>query len=166
MSLRHSCIAVALCPSLALSIPALANPTQDARKAVQTAYIGMDKATKLRSASAYTAYLHPDYVGIDEKGVETDGRPEMVKSLGQAFALVNTAASSTQVLTLTLQSGGAVVTQRSALTMSGTKNNQPFIIKIDSRVRDFWVKAGGRWLLKREHILSETKTINGRQLPS
>ena len=165
MATLSSCVAAILW-LIAFSLPVQANSAQDARKAIQAAYAGMDKATSSRSASDYSAYLLPSYVGVDEKGVETEGKAKSVQALSQAFAQVSTAKSTTQILTLVLQDGGAVVTTHSNLTLSGTKNSRPFIIKSESRVRDFWIKSGGRWLLRRERIVSITESLNGRPMPS
>ena len=166
MSALVSHASVTLCLSLMLVLPVSANPAQDARKAIRAAYAGMDKATRDRSASGYSAYLSPNCVGVDEKGMETDGRARMVQALSQAFAQVNAAKSTTQILALSLQDGGAVVTAHSDLTLSGTKNSRPFVIRSESRVRDFWIKSGGRWLLRRERVLSVTQTVNGQTVPS
>ena len=165
MSTLSSRLLAALC-LIALALPAQADPVQDARKTILAAYAGMDKATRSRSASDYSAYLLSSYIGVDEKGGETDGKAKSVQALRQAFAQVSAAKSTTQILSLVLQDGGAVVTTHSNLTLSGTKNSRPFVIKSESQVRDFWIKSGGRWFLKRERILSVTETVNGRLVPS
>ncbi len=160
-----SYIALLLCLA-ALRLPAGADPTHVARTAIQVAYAGMDKATNRRDAAAYSVYLTSDFVGLDEKETNTVGKAKTLQALRQAFAAVHTAASTTQVLTLVLQDGGAVVTTHSVLTLSGTKNGQPCVIRSENQVRDFWVPSGGRWRLKRERVMSAAQTVNDRPVPS
>lgn len=113
---------------LALIVPAGASPAGDARAAIQAAYAGMDRATANRSAAGYSIYLTPDFVGVDEKGKETAGRDATVQALSGILAQVKAARSATQIQTLTLQDGGAVVVTHSTLSLTGTKNGQPFVI--------------------------------------
>ena len=165
MSVLFYRVGMGVCLSLTLILSADANPMQEARRAIQSAYAGMDKATNNRDTSAYSVYLDPNIVGIDEKGKETDGKAKTLQALSQAFALVSTARSNTKITTLALQDGGAVVTTDSTLSFSGTKNGQPFVIKGENTVRDFWSKSGGRWLLKRERVVSSAQTLNGQPVP-
>ena len=150
----------------ALACPALAAPTDAARTAIGAAYAGMDRATASRNASGYAAYLAPDFAGFDTKGTALGGRAKTLQALAQAFAQVSAAKSATRIVTLSLQDGGAVVTTQATLTLSGTKQGQPFVLKSDDQTRDFWVKSGGRWLLKRERGLSAVQTLNGHILPA
>ena len=143
------------CVTLAFVSPAGASPAQDARQAIQAAYASMDQATAHRNASGYSAYLAPDFVGIDRKGAPTGGKEKTLEALRQAFAQVRAAKSTTQLLTLTLQDGGAVVTTRSQFSLSGTRNGKPFVLESENQERDFWIKSSGRWLLKRERVLSK-----------
>ncbi len=166
MSILCCRVGMGLCVSLTLVLPAGADPTQDARRAIQAAYAGMDQAVSKRDVSAYAASLDPNIIGIDEKGKETAGKANTVQLLRQAFGLFSTTASKTEILTLALQGSGAVVTTHSMASFSGTKNGEPFVIKSENRVRDFWSKSGGRWRLKQERVLSDVQTLNGRPVPS
>ncbi len=165
MSVLFCRFGMGVCLSLTFILSATANSTQDARRAIQSAYVGMDKATDNRNTSAYSVYLDPNIIGIDEKGKETDGKAKTLQALSQAFALVSAARSNTKIKTFTLQKGGAVVTTDSTLSFSGTKNGQPFVIKSENQVRDFWNKSGGRWLLRQERVISNTQTLNGQPVP-
>ncbi len=164
-SVYTSRFGIILCCGLLAVLPAGADPTQAARHAIQAAYAGMDKAIGNRDTSAYAAYLDPNIIGIDEKGKETDGKAKTVQMLRQAFALFSTASSKTEILTLALQDGGAVVTTRSALTFSAARHGRIFVVKGENQVRDFWSESSGRWLLKRERVVSDTQTLNGRLVP-
>ena len=159
-------IGISMCLSLIIVLPAEADPTQDARKAIQAAYTGMDKAIANRDTSAYAVYLDQNIVGIDETGKETDGKAKTVQRLRQAFALFRTAASRTEILTLTLQEGGAVVVTHSALAFSATRNGRTFAVKGENQVRDFWSRSGGHWRLKRERVVSNTQTLNSQPVPA
>lgn len=163
----HSCrLAIIVCLSLIAALPAGADPAQEARHAIQAAYAGMDKAISRRDTSAYAVYLDPDIVGIDEKGKETDGKAKTVQLLRQAFAVFRTAASKTNILTLALQGGGAVVTTHSTLSLSAMKNGRPIVVKSENQVRDFWSKSGGRWLLRQERVILNAQTLNGQPVRS
>ena len=154
-----------LCLILTAVLPAGADPTQAARHAIQSAYAGMDKAIGNRDTSAYAAYLDPNIIGIYEKGKETDGKAKMVQLVRQAFVVFSTASSKTEILSLTLQGGGAIVTTRSALSFSATRNGRSVTLKGENTVRDFWSKSSGRWLLKQERVISNTQTLNGQPVP-
>ena len=156
----------ALCLSLVLALPTMATPTNDTRAAIGAAYAGMDKATAARNASGYAVYLAPDFAGFDPKGAEIGGKDKILQALKQTFAQVSAAKSVTRLLAFSLRDGGAVVTTHTTLTLSGTKQGKPFVLKSEDHTRDFWVKSGGHWLLKRERGLSASATLDGRPAPS
>ncbi len=165
-SVYASRLGTIVCLSLIAVLPAGADPTQEARHAIQAAYTGMDKAIGSRDTSAYAVYLDPNIVGIDQKGKETEGKGKTIQKLRQAFTLFSAAASKTEILTLALQGGGAVVTTHSTLSFSAMKNGRLFIVKGENTVRDFWIKSSGRWLLRQERVISNTQTMNGEPVPS
>lgn len=159
-------LGIILCLSFIAILPAGADPTQEARKEIQAAYAGMDKAIGSRDTSAYAAYLDPNIVGIDQKGRETDGKAKTVQLLRQGFAVFHAAASKTEILTLTLQGDGAVVTTHSTLSFSGARKGRTFTVKGENTVRDFWIRSGGRWLLRQERVISNKQTLNDQPVPS
>lgn len=136
---------------------------QGARTAITTAYARMDKALVHGDVSAYTSYLLPTFVGIYPQGNRIQGRDKDVASLHQLFAMAKTVTSSTQLLSCSLQNGGAVVTTRQSFSMSGTHEGEPIAMKSVGTLRGLWVKAGGQWLLKEEHTLADTTTLNGEE---
>ncbi len=174
MRFHLSCASVVVSLSFGLTLSVSANPQQDARKAIRAAYAGMDKALIHHDVSAYTAYLHPAFVGHYPQGKELDGKDKDAVSLHQLFAMAKTVNSSTQLLSFSLQNGGAVVTTREKFSMSGMNESEPISLKSEGTLRGFWVKVGRHWLLKGERSLSdtttmngeETKTVNGKATPS
>ena len=163
LSLLGLQIGAALCLT---RMPVYADSTGDAKEAIQAAYQAMDKATSAKNASGYAVYLLPNYVGVDEKGKETNGKAATVQGLSKAFSQLRTATSATRVLSLTLQDGGAVVTTRSSLSFTAIRNGQPFTVTGTNKVRDFWVKSAGHWMLKRERVMSSAQTVNGQPVPA
>lgn len=136
---------------------------QGARTAITTAYARMDKALVHGDVSAYTSYLLPTFVGVYPQGNKIQGKDKDAASLHQLFAMAKTVTSSTQLLSCSLQNGGAVVTTRESFSMSGMHESEPIAMKSVGTLRGFWVKAGGRWLLKEEHTLADTTTLNGEE---
>lgn len=136
---------------------------QGARTAITTAYARMDKALVHGNVSAYTSYLLPTFVGVYPQGNKIQGKDKDAASLHQLFAMAKTVTSSTQLLSCSLQNGGAVVTTRGSFSMSGMHEGEPIAMKSVGTLRGFWVKAGGRWLLKEEHTLADTTTLNGEE---
>lgn len=142
--------------------PALTAPAKKASADIRAECGLMDQALARRDAGAYVAFLHPAFVGVYPQGKTIHGRAEYAASLHQLFALAKTLTSSTQLLTCSLQDGGAVVTTRETGSVSGRNAGRPTLVTRVDVVRSFWVKAaGGRWLKTRERSLSGTMSING-----
>ncbi|MGI4788914.1 MAG: nuclear transport factor 2 family protein [Janthinobacterium lividum] len=147
--------------SFGFILPISADPTQDTRAAIASAYTNMNKALARRDSAAYLVYLHPAYSAIFADGKEVHGKDKAAAPLRQMFALANTVTASTQILTCSLQNDGAVVTTQETMSLTSKATGKPLVIKTVDNVRSFWLKVNGRWLLKQERLLSETTTING-----
>ena len=158
---RLMAVSASVVLSFGPTLTALANPAGDARTAITSAYTRMDKVLVHKDASAYTAYLHPEFFGAYPQGKEIHGKDAEAASLRQIFSLAKTVASSTQIMSCALQDGGAVITTRETFSLSGTNEKGPFVIKSVDMMRSFWVKASGHWLKKRERSISDTATVNG-----
>ncbi len=142
--------------------PNVTNPVSP-RAAITAAYASMDRALIRHDVTAYAAHLYPTFVGVYPQGKEMHGRAEDAASLHQLFAVASAVTSSTRLLTLAFQDGGAVVTTRETFSMSMQADGQPVSVKSVGTLRGFWVRSGGHWLLKAERSLSDTTTMNGEE---
>jgi len=154
MSHKFWSLNVVVAGGLALSLPGAAAPVQDARAAITAAYASMDRAFARRDLPATMAHFDPGVVTVDEYARQTDGKDKVAAQFRQAFASSGRAGASlkvsTRLLTFSLEGGGAVATTRADYTTSGTQAGVPFVHEDVRYERDYWIKAGRRWRIRRE----------------
>lgn len=154
-------LAAGLAAGAGLTTPAAASPASVARAAITAAYARMSDAVQRRDADAYVASLSPDFVGVYPKGLVVRGRQGEAATLRQTFGAAKTLSASTRLVFCVLKDGGAVVTVQESTALSGQNAGGPLEIKDSATLRGFWVKSGGRWLLKRERSVADVISTNG-----
>lgn len=137
--------------------------TQEARRAIQTAYDEQNAAFARLDLDGYLSHHATDFVSVDKEGKET-GDDETRQMLGMMFQGTKSAQATTTIQQITLQSDGAVVVTRGHVTMTIERpgDRQVGHLVSDGTYRDFWVKADSGWRCKRSKALSEKQTINGQ----
>ncbi len=155
--------------ALALSASAsYADPTGDTRHAIQAAYNQMNAAAANKDVNGSVAYYTPDYTATDIHGKVTNvaqGR----QAAQTLFAQAQSVSGKTTVTSLTLNNPGqATVLERGHLVMDLAVTAQtggPVSVVLETTSRDLWVKLAKGWRMKREQVLTETFTMNGKPFP-
>lgn len=167
MFIRSSKIALCGAVLLSLSVGAVhADPTADARKAIQAQYDVSNAATVKKDVKAAISIYTPDRTIVDSKGKSTN--MDVVKA--QITAIFAQAASfkansAIQTIKLTKDTAAVRVKEHGVVILPNPATKKSTTLVLDSVSDDTWVKTGKVWLQKLSKLVSQSVKQDGKPLP-
>ena len=152
-------------PLLVLTaLPTHADPSSDARKAIQSLYNRQDAAAARRDANGTFAGRSPQFVSIDKNGRHTPLAQEQQRVTGM-FANATKITAATQIAHFTLQGSKALVTvkEKARLFVVNPRNKaQKADLQINSVSNDIWTKTPSGWQELESKEISGQTLVNGK----
>lgn len=162
MTRRTLFAAAALCLSACLPHATRADSPGEARRSVQAAYNSMSRAVMKKNVKGATAYMDPEYVQINADDSQVT-RDEIVDMLKEAFPIIKSVRASTRVQKISLKGNEATVLTKTVgrIIAVEPRTQQALGVDVSDVSREFWVKEGRGWILKRARVLKGGASLNG-----
>jgi len=119
----------------------------------------------------FTEFCSPDFTIVGNSGWRSSqSLRDWVTDVKQSFEPVSARSVDTSVESFDIQGDTAVATVRFRIDAVVTQQGAPGMpagsrVTSDRVHRDLWQKRGEQWMNVRTEVLSDVKTINGKQLP-
>lgn len=133
---------------------AMADTRSETFSAIKAACAHFDSSFNQRDLPGYTDGIDNEFLGMAPEQKDIHGLAEEAESLQSLLDQEKSVTCTTRLLTLTVYEDGVVTTTAATYTPgSGSKA----VTRVDTQ-RRFWVQVNGKWLVKRERLLSRTLT--------
>ena len=143
----------------------LADPTSDARKAIQAQYDRANAAAAKKDIKGNIAIFTSDRISVDEKGTTlTLAQYRKLNSALFSSAASISASSTIENISAKGDTATVRVKEHGKLVIINPQTKQASTLVIDSVSDDIWVKRSGMWLQKRSVEKSANTVLDGQHV--
>lgn len=150
---------------LTTALTALANPSGDARKTIEAAYVAENRAVEKKDVKSMFVNYSSDYTQTTKKGerLTLDGIKQAVPRILLAAQKI---IDKTTIQKFSMKGNKAVATvlRHTDLSIMNPQTQKPLKMIVDAVTVDTWVKSGKNWKLKLSQEKSEKQTLDGKPI--
>ena len=161
LALFVPCAALTMGVHAASGVPK-SSPAVEAKRSIQAAYDKSNAALNDKDVDAVFASCAPDFVVIDLDGHQENLDTER-QAVGQMFQVAQSLENTTEVQSVTLQGGGAVVSIREhqVLQMTNPTTQEQVVVTSNNICRDYWAHTTLGWQEKRTRVVASHHDVQG-----